>query len=323
MRKIGQSPGSWKVVHDRIPPAIAEALYARVLGLSVKDQSPVNIARQLSASYSFNLSPGTVRHWIVGDRRLQRRNVFRQEPSPALSYIIGANIGDGCTLTANWIVKLEVTDHDFAETFNNCMAKLFSRVSPNKILVRRSVGRLPMYTVKYSSKQLAKLLRLSLKKLLEIALAFPHEFLRGFFDAEGYVNVTITKYLKLSVGVENSAKSLLLRVRKLLQELNMTSRLDRKREAGSIKVIRSKSFVMKRTSYSVVISRVDDVKRFAKEIGFSINRKVQKLDDALFVIGACKAKSRPARWKQLYSKVRGEWVRRDLSSLRSSKSIKE
>lgn len=78
-------------------------------------------------------------------------------------------------------------------------------------------------------------------------------------------------------------------------------------------MIRNESFVMRRTSYSVIIRRLDDVKRFAKQIGFSILRKAKKLDDALSIIRLFKAKGRPAEWNRLYSKQNGEWVRRDLS----------
>lgn len=277
----------------------------------MKDPSPVSIAKQLSASYGLSLSPGTVRHWMVGDRKSKVRNIFKERPSPELSYIIGANKGDGCTMAKSGIVKLEVTDMDFAQAFNANMVALFSRAKPNKILVRRRVGRLPMYIVKYFSRQLVHFLRQPLKKLLELASAFPREFLRGFFDAEGHVDVTATKSLQISVDAENSNRWLLLRVQKLLNHLHMFSRIDRKREAGSVKVIRNKSFMMKQTSFSVVISRLDDVKRFAKMIGFSILRKANKLDDALSIIRLFEAKNRPAEWKQLYSKENGEWVRRD------------
>jgi intein-encoded DNA endonuclease-like protein len=310
---IGEKPGSWRVKHDKIPPELAKRLYAEVQKLSAQDSSPVSLARRLSASHSLSLSPGTIRHWLVGDRKLRHRNLFMPKPSRALSYIIGSNIGDGCTLPQNWIVELAVTDRDFAETFNNQMAKLFNRYNPNKILVRREAGRLPIYIVKYSSKQLFELLRLPLDKLLEIAFAFPRDFLRGFFDAEGHVDVGVSRSLKLSVGAENSGKRLLMRVRLLLIQLNIGSRLYRKREAGSIKIIRNESFMMKRTSYSLVVGRLDDVKRFAKMINFSIYRKAKKLEDTLSIIGSYKAGSRSTEWKQLYSKKRGEWVRRNLS----------
>lgn len=311
MQRIGDTPGSWRVRHDRIPPELVDILYSLTRKLAAKGLGPVSVARQLSSEFMLSVSPGTVRHWMVGDRKPQQRNLFKQEPSPALSYVMGANIGDGCTLTDNWIVKLEVTDFDFAETFNTNMATLFSRTRPNKILVRRRAGRLPMYIVKYSSKQLAKLLRLPLKKLLEFAVVFPRDFLRGFFDAEGHVDAGVTTRLDLRVGVENSDGKLLLRVKMLLKELRIISRIERKREAGTVKIIRGKAFVMKHASYSVVIGRIADVRRFAEEIGFSIQRKTQKLKDALSIMATHEARIRPEMWKRLYSKAGGEWVRRE------------
>ena len=203
-------------------------------------QGPAGIARRLSAIHQLSISPGTVRHWMVGDRNPRGgkvRNVFRSVPSPDLSYVIGANIGDGCTLTDDWIVKLEVTDQDFAEAFNLSMAALFSRETPNKIVVKRYEGvkRLPTYVVRYACKELVELLRLPLGWLLEIAFKFPREFLRGFFDAEGHVGVSGTKGFYLRVGATNTDRVLLLRVkRELKNELGIDSHLARKRKAGSV-----------------------------------------------------------------------------------------
>lgn len=105
MLKIGESPGSWRTRHDRIPPELANNLYAEVRRMAATNRSPVEIARQLSARHSLSLDPGTIRHWMVGDRNPQRRtnllNVFKLGPSPALSYVAGANIGDGSTITDN------------------------------------------------------------------------------------------------------------------------------------------------------------------------------------------------------------------------------
>lgn len=176
--------------------------------------------------------------------------------------------------------------------------------------------RLPMYIVKYSSKQLVKLLRLPLKELLEIASVYPKEFLRGFFDAEGHVDVGIGRYLLLSVGAENSSRTLLYAIRRLLAAaLNIGCRIYRKRRAGSTKVIRGKVFVMRWTSYSLILTRIDDVKRFAATVSFSIHRKAQKLKDALSVLATVVPRDRPVAWKRLYSKRSGEWIRRKSTTL--------
>ena len=243
--------------------------------------------------------------------------MFEPKPSRALSYIIGANIGDGCSLTKSGCVKLEVVDLDFAETFNRSMAVLFSRVRPNVILRRIfTSGRLPLYIVKYTSRQLVKLLRLPLRDLLKLAFAYPREFLRGFFDAEGHVDVSAVRRFQLSVGAENSNKFLLRRVRELLRiAFGMRSFIDSKRKAGSTKVIRGRTFVMRRASFSLVICRWSDECKFAEGVGFSILRKEQKLVDALQIVASEPPSNRSSAWKVLYTKERGEWVRRPSVSL--------
>ena len=166
-----------------------------------------------------------------------------------------------------------------------------------------------MYVVKYSSKQLVRLLRLPLKKLLELAFAYPLEFLRGFFDAEGHVDVGVSERLELRVGVDNSDLKLLMQVKRSLKKLKIESRTEHKREAGTIKVIRGEAFAIRRTSHSVVIGRVADIRRFAKTVGFSIERKTLKLRDALSTIESYAPSSRAAIWKGLYTKKGGEWVK--------------
>ncbi len=308
--------GEWKAKHDAVPPELVDVLYSKTLELATAGLGPARIASQLHDTYSLRVSPGTLRHWIVGDRKpehnTQLKNVFKQEPSRALSYIIGANIGDGCTLTKNWCVKLEVTDFDFASTFNNSMATLFSRSVPNKILVRKFKSeRLPLYVVKYSSKQLVGLLRLPLRRLLELAFAFPREFLRGFFDAEGHVDISAKRFFSLAAGAENSDRTLLAKVRLLLgREFGIGSRIERKRERGSLMIIRGRSFRKRRTSYSLMIRRLDDLKKFERIVGFSIKRKNQKLRDALAILRRYGRKFAPLEWAKLYLKRNGEWVRR-------------
>jgi hypothetical protein len=225
-------------------------------------------------------------------------------------------MGDGCTITEEWCAKLEVTDLDVAQTSNENMAILFSRGNPNKTLLKRfDVERLPMYVVKYSSKQLVELLKKPLKSLLEFVFAFPREFLRGFFDAEGHVDVGIKRYLFLSVGAENSNRTLLHRVKWLLEAaLNIGSRIQHKRKRGSTKVIRGQAFVMRRTSYSLILSGTENVRRFAARVSFSIRRKTQKLKDALLILATVVPRERPAAWKYLYYKKRGEWVRKECAS---------
>jgi intein-encoded DNA endonuclease-like protein len=311
MRKIGNTPGSWRVKHDKIPPDISKILYNEAEELASKGLGPVAVARRLSVVHSLSLSPGTIRHWMVGDRKPQRRNVFKPGSSPSLSYIIGANKGDGCTLVKTGLVKLEVTDMDFAQTFDANMATLFSRTIPNKIFVRRRAGRLPMYIVKYSSRQLTELLRRPVSELVVLASAFPREFLRGFFDAEGFVSVTAGNLFRVDVGLDNTEQYLLVRVGTILRKsFNLDSMIQRKRESGSIMSIRGHTFLKRRTSFCLTIRRMDGIKRFGNLVGFSISRKQQKLVDALEVLQLKGQRNRLVAWKHLYFKQKGEWIRR-------------
>ncbi|MDA4127121.1 MAG: hypothetical protein OK452_07970 [Thaumarchaeota archaeon] len=272
----------------------------------------IRIARELSSMYGLNICPGTINHWIYGDRRPRLRNIFPNKPSPALSYIIGSNKGDGCTLTSSGSVKLEVTDLDFAQTFNTRMAELFSRNYPNKILVRRFDGeRLPLYIVKYTSRQLVELLRRPMKELIDIGFVFPSEFLRGFFDAEGHVSVAAgpSNSFQLKVGAENSNRRLLEGTRKILwKACQIHSTFSRKRESGSRKVIRGKPFLTRRTSFDLSILRLSDVRKFEERIGFSIIRKNQKLRDALMISERYRWKERSACLEAALRKAKGRMV---------------
>ncbi len=310
--KLGELPGSWRVRHDRIPPELTKALYAEAKVLATEDPSPVRVARRLSTSYSLSLSPGTVRHWMVGDREpgVEVRNNFEEKPSPALSYIIGANKGDGCILAKSAMVKLEVTDMDFAETFNSRMAELFSRDKPNRILVRTfEKPRLPLLVVKYRSRKLVNLLQEPVEKLTKLASAFPREFLRGFFDAEGFVEVTAHDTFDVRVGAENSSRILLSSARYMLNAFGIHPILRRKRESGTPKTIRGELFLTRRASFLLLICRQSDIRRFEERIGFSISRKQKKLEDALETLEIKDKSCRSTAWKQIYTKDGGEWVR--------------
>jgi len=300
------------VRHDAIPPELARILYRESLELHAKGLGASRIAARLSDAHCLRVAPGTISHWIARNRKPRLRNIFQPEPSKALSYIIGANLGDGCVLVRTGCVKLEVTDWDFAHAFNSEMAKLFSRDVPNKILTRRfETDRLPLFVVKYVSRQLTSLLTLPPRQLLQTAFVYPREFLRGFFDAEGHVDVNGTETFQFYVGAENSNRMLLRRIAESLQTVfHIRSRIRRKRKSGSLKAIRGQPFRMRKTSYSLLILRLADLQSFKEQIGFSISRKSQKLADALNIFASYRNDERPAIWRKLYSKLRGEWVRR-------------
>ena len=100
-------------------------------------------------------------------------------------------------------------------------------------------------------------------------------------------------------------------MKQLLNQLKIGSRLERKRRAGTIMVIRGKAFLKRRTSYNLALRKTADIRLFAKEVGFSILRKSSKLSDALAIVGTIAPVERPKAWTRLYIKSRGEWVSRE------------
>jgi hypothetical protein len=97
--------------------------------------------------------------------------------------------------------------------------------------------------------------------------------------------------------------------------------INRKRKAGSLKMIRGNAFRMRKTSFTLLINRFEDLQKFEKQIGFSITRKNQKLEDAFSIVAKYRPKERTEMWAQNYFKLRGEWVKRQSHSSNESKIL--
>lgn len=306
------SVGSGEVVPWQERRLLNRKLYSKSIELKTKyGIGAIRIARLLSDNYSLDIPPRTVGHWLSGDRSPRQNNVFKEEPSPQLSYVIGAACGDGSLIPKSSTVKIEVTDRDFAEHFNVALSELFRRDSKNKILMRHfsSPRRLPLYVVRYSSRQLFQLLQRPLNDLCSIIRAYPREFLRGFFDAEGYASVSASGKLSVSVGVENTDIEALTLIRTiLLEEFDIKASLAYRRPAGSSKTIRSQSFKTRNPVYSLQVRKRQDVAKFLVNIGFSISRKIEKLRDAVRLLDECDSSEAANRWTLLYEKRAGKWA---------------
>ena len=74
--------------------------------------------------------------------------------------------------------------------------------------------------------------------------------------------------------------------------------------------IRGVTLVTRRASYNLLMTSRDRVKRFHDLDGFSIHRKMEKLEDALRILKTKDRKKRPDAWKERYYKQNGEWTRR-------------
>src|SRR2546428_7003875 len=266
-----------KEVHVRkyLPLETRVRLRSRVLELAKLSMSYQQIQTEILESTHIRLSKGSISEWVRGIHNPSGgKNKFRAVASPELAYVIGVIAGDGNLNVHgyNYEMLLSVTDRDFAEEFSRCLAKVLGK--PHLYKVRWSEKR-KRWIVQGSSIVLHAFLRKrwqQLKNHIEHSSLCRVSFLRALFDGEGSItgrNLTITK----------TDLSLLSHVRNLLAKSGIrTSEPHVTTRAGSIlKDSRTGRTYTRRKDCYVLRVPSSDLLRFAREIGFSIQRKERLL----------------------------------------------
>jgi intein-encoded DNA endonuclease-like protein len=170
---------------------------------------------------------------------------------------------------------LSVTDHDLAEEFGRCLAKILSKRKPYR--VRRSAKR-NRWIVQGSSVLLHRFLNRPWQRLklwVEHCEECTAAFLRAFYDGEGSIS-------QGSLVISNTDKELLTYVRDLLRTLEIeTGEPHVTTKAGTIlKDPRTgKIYKRRHDCYNLVI-RTKSRAQFASHVGFSIQRKQRLLRTA-------------------------------------------
>src|SRR5881296_3363232 len=145
-------------------------LYGRVRELSGFGLSYRQIQEAVLRNRQVRLAKSTISVWVNGlHGPTGRLNSFRPNPTPELAYVIGVILGDGNLNIHGYNAELilAVTDHDFAEEFSRCLAKVLNRERPYKI---RWSERKNRWVVQGSSTLLHKFLNCewrSFKKCIE------------------------------------------------------------------------------------------------------------------------------------------------------------
>ena len=149
------------------------------------------IARQL------DLPSSTVYNWIVGKNSpLGSIVVPILTPSPSLSYLAGAMLGDGDLVRStsyHYQLRLRVKDQDFAEKVGSCYSSVLGR--PRKV---RKDGS-GFYVVRVWSRILYEYLS-DTRAIQKTVDRFPSEFIKGFADAEGSPAISVGQSRKSSLG---------------------------------------------------------------------------------------------------------------------------
>src|SRR5436309_6218419 len=258
-------------VRKYLPFEFRVKLYSRVLELAKLSMSYQQIQTEIFDSNHIWLSKGSISEWVRGNHNPSGgKNKFQAVASPELAYVIGVIAGDGNLSVHgyNYEMLLSVTDRDFAKEFSRCLAKILGK--SNLYKVRWSENR-KRWIVQGSSVLLHSFLNggwQQLKNHIEHSSQCRFAFLRALFDGEGSItgrNLTII----------NTDLSLLFYVKKLLTKsriltnkpyvMNRAGSILKDPHTGRIYKRRKDCYVMRVSSMGLL--------RFAREIGFSIERK--------------------------------------------------
>jgi len=225
-------------------------------------------------------------------------------PSPALAYLIGFWLGDGRDAVGEKKVRFQLADKQQLDYVNIVTAKLLDR-EPKPI---RMEGQ--FYAVDYDTALMYDYLAQPLEELLPCIKAYPSQFLRGFFDAEGYITFhpATGASLVIELGVANTNLDYLDLVQNLLDSLGMTVRRRVTNKKGGIMTIRGRSFVRKHDVWHLCIRRLEDIPRFSRKVGFANARKAGKLRDAVGML-RLSPHDRCAWFLDHYAKRGRFWVR--------------
>jgi intein-encoded DNA endonuclease-like protein len=224
------------------------------------------------------------------------------KPSWDLSFTAGAFLGDGSFVEDSDYhhhVKLAVRDYDFAKAFNDSVATILGR-RPNVVLVTSNKGK-TFYESKYSCRPLGLFLERPLKQLLPDVSNYPAGFLRGLFSADGSAGVWVwNKRLEIRVELGNSDLELLTAVGSILHtSFQINSNIYLARRRGASWKNGYKTVILRKDAYQLWIQRLQDVRRFAKVIGFQIQRKQDRLERALRLVDRLGGVKAASRWRSL------------------------
>ena len=234
-----------------------------------------------SIAEKLGLGRPQIREWLFeGVRPRFDRYDPDLTPRPDLAYLIGFWLGDGRSAGNQKKVRFKLADMKQLDYVNRLLARLLDR-EPKPLLMDG-----PFYVVDYDTSVLYDYLAQPLSKLKPCILAFKADFLRGFFDAEGYVSIgaNISKRrLHEVVGAANSDGEYLRLVRGLLGQLEIPTSMCVTNRKGEPMTIRGRTWVRKHDVRHVSITRDQLIRRFFDAVGFRNPAKQEKLEDLAFL----------------------------------------
>jgi DNA endonuclease len=254
------------------PTVEREELYRLVLQLRKDGLSYNKIIKKIEAEHGVTLRKSHISGWINGKHNpFGYVSRFDATPTPDLAYVIGVKMGDASTSVShyNHMIKLRVTDKDFAEEFSKSLSKILQR-SPPKV---KWHDKTRAWHVQASSLLLQRFL---LQPISELRSSIFHckacmsAFVRGFFDSEG------TARGKLAAS--NGDLDKLALVTGVLEGLGIeVTGPHLVKEKGGTVIIKGHEYRVNKDQYYIYV-RTTSRRGYHDLIGFSIARKKKDLE---------------------------------------------
>lgn len=299
-----------KIHHD-----LRLELYRRVRELHRQGLSYRNIQNVIEEQYGVRISKSHISYWIRGIHTPEREPYNRPDFSrPEMAWIAGMYVGDG-SIKVNKkgrTLTLKVRDRELVEEAARKLAIVMGRDKPY-FVGKLSDGR---YYVEVRSRELADHL-FRRENVLHYLEKWPREFIRAFFDCEGFAvgSISCQGVFLRRVGASNTDYDLLVMIREKLMDLRVRTRITRMFRAGRIVVTSKGRTTAKKDCYMLYTTRSCDLIQFYSKIGFSIPRKMEKLMDIVYILKNFKGKRAAIEWIRRYEYRRGEgrtrWFKRE------------
>jgi len=258
--------------------------YDKCLELNKSGLKTIEIWKILKES-GIEVKYETIGSWIRGKRNPYKKlNTIQNDKK--LPYVIGLLIGDGYFYKVmkngsynNGRIVLGVKDKDLAQNFALSISHIFGNKRNYKINWSEDKR---VYVVEVRSKELVELLLLDFNDLVKIIKNSESSFIRGFFDAEGCINIKYQKRrIYPRIFLTNSDIRLINYVKDYFQKIGISSNIQINTKGGKEKVILGKNTKTTKDCYNLVIENFQGIKKFANEINFTVDRKRDKLNKVI------------------------------------------
>lgn len=281
--------------------------YDKCIILKKKKIKTIEIWKRLKKD-GIEIKYETIRRWVKGERNPHKKLNTIKNFDENLPYVIGLLMGDGCFYKVikngsynNGRIILGVKDKDLAQKFSFSISNILK--NKKKYGLRLSKDK-RVYIVELHSKELVELLLKEFNDLIKVIKISEVSFMRGFFDAEGCINIKYQKNrIYPRIFLTNSDINLINYVKNYLKRKGIRSSIQINTKRGKEKIILNKKTKTTKDCYNLSIENLEGVKKFADEINFTVNRKKTKLNNIIRNIEKHGNYIPPRKWKDLKLKL--------------------